>query len=94
MLIGRLFGWIFKNKLHDDVQWKHGLPTSPQFVIKDERNFEVEKNKLLDVVQRFHTGGPSKVGKFPHPMFGAFTSEQWGRAMWKHLDHHLRQFGV
>jgi hypothetical protein len=29
-----------------------------------------------------------------HPMFGKMTADQWGRSMWKHLDHHLRQFGV
>ncbi len=28
-----------------------------------------------------------------HPMFGPLTTEQWGRLCWKHLDHHLRQFG-
>ena len=30
----------------------------------------------------------------PHPMFGKFTMEQWGKMEYKHLDHHLRQFGV
>ena len=30
----------------------------------------------------------------PHPIFGAFTHQQWGQLQYKHLDHHLRQFGV
>ena len=30
----------------------------------------------------------------PHPFFGRMTGEEWDRLLWKHLDHHLRQFGV
>ncbi|MGB5666410.1 MAG: DUF1569 domain-containing protein, partial [Maribacter sp.] len=29
-----------------------------------------------------------------HPLFGEFTVEQWGQMEFKHLDHHLKQFGV
>ena len=28
-----------------------------------------------------------------HPTFGPLTREGWGRLTWKHVDHHLRQFG-
>ena len=43
MLIGRLMGWMFKSKLHDNSTWKQSLPTAPAFIIKDERNFNDEK---------------------------------------------------
>jgi len=94
MLIGSLLGWMVKSKLYNETPWKHGLPTSPDFVIKDERDFGKEKAALLELVNKFHTDGPEKVGKYPHPFFGKFTSKQWGKMMWKHLDHHLRQFGA
>ena len=29
-----------------------------------------------------------------HPMFGLLTTREWGIAMYKHVDHHLRQFRV
>jgi hypothetical protein len=29
-----------------------------------------------------------------HPVFGKLTKEQWSKATWKHIDHHLKQFGV
>jgi len=29
-----------------------------------------------------------------HPFFGKMTSQQWSKAMYKHIDHHLQQFGV
>ncbi|MEI9911278.1 MAG: DUF1569 domain-containing protein [Bacteroidota bacterium] len=30
----------------------------------------------------------------PHPFFGKLTKEEWSKGTWKHLDHHLQQFGV
>ena len=89
-----LIGPFFKKKLYDDDPWKQGLPTAPNFRIKDERNFETEKEGLLKLINQFYTKGPSGAGQYPHPVFGKFTPEQWGKSMWKHLDHHLRQFGV
>ena len=94
MFWGVLLGWMVKSKLYNDTPWKHGLPTAPDFVIKDQREFEKEKAALLELVNTFHNNGPEGVGKYPHPFFGRFTKEQWGKMMWKHLDHHLRQFGV
>lgn len=94
MFIGRLMGWMFRAQLYNDKPWRKGLPTAPSFVVKDKRIFETEKQALMELVQRFHELGPTGAGRFPHPMFGKLTPEQWGKAMWKHLDHHLRQFGV
>lgn len=94
MLIGLLIGWAFKKKLYNEEPWKKNLPTAPNFIIKDERDFEKEKQELVDMISRFHNAGPGNVGKYPHPMFGSFTPEQWGQSMYKHLDHHLMQFGV
>jgi hypothetical protein len=94
LLLGRLIGWAFKSKLYDDEPWKQNLPTSPDFRIRDKRNFHNEQQDLLDMVTRFYNAGPGNAGKYPHPMFGSFTPEQWGKSMYKHLDHHLRQFGA
>lgn len=94
MFLGRLLGWLAKSKLYNESPWGKSLPTAPNFIIKDQREFEKEKKALLELVTEFHTKGPTKVGKYPHPFFGTFTPEQWGRSQWKHLDHHLRQFGV
>lgn len=94
MLLGLLVGWMVKAKLYNDSPWKRNLPTAPNFIIKDERDFEKEKRELTSLINQFYNGGPGNVGRFPHPMFGSFTTEQWGKSMYKHLDHHLQQFGV
>lgn len=94
MFISYLFGWYAKKLVTNDKPYKEGLPTAPDFVIKDARNFEAEKEKLQNSITTFYTLGPDKTGKYPHPFFGRLSKEQWGKAMYKHIDHHLRQFGV
>lgn len=93
-VLGLLIGWAAKPQLYNDKPWRKNLPTAPNFVIKDKRSFDIEKGALLELIHSFHQKGPEKTGLHPHPMFGKLTKEQWGCSMYKHLDHHLRQFGV
>ncbi|CAN5893817.1 hypothetical protein BH11BAC4_BH11BAC4_05250 [soil metagenome] len=94
MFLGILIGWVIKPKLYNDTPYKEGLPTSPDFIIKDERDFNKEKQGLMELMNAFRKAGPTGITKFAHPMFGKFTPEQWGKSLYKHIDHHLRQFGV
>jgi hypothetical protein len=92
--LGRLVSWMFKSQLYNDKPYKQNLPTAPNFIVKYERDFEKEKAEMLSIARAFHERGATGIGDKVHPLFGKFTAEQWGRSMWKHLDHHLRQFGV
>lgn len=88
----RLIGPLFKSKLWDENPYKQSLPTDPTFVMTGlEKDFEKEKTALLDLVNRFTE---SNIIKEQHPVFGKLTRHNWSKATWKHLDHHLRQFGV
>ena len=87
----RMVGPLFKGILYNDKPYKQGLPTDPTYVVVDERDFDTEKKNLLALIDRF---SETAVSDAPHPIFGKITREQWGKAIWKHLDHHLRQFGV
>ena len=87
-------GWMFRSQLYNDKAYRQNLPTAPNFIVKDERDFEKEKAEMLSIVKAFHEKGAVGIGDKVHPMFGKMTADQWGRSMWKHLDHHLRQFGV
>lgn len=89
----RLLFSMFKSSLYDDKPWKQNLPTAPEFVVSSAKDFNKEKAELLSEIEKFHT---KKTEEFwpPHPMFGKFTNEQWGKMQYKHLDHHLKQFGV
>jgi hypothetical protein len=94
MFIGRLLGWAIKPMMYNDKPWKQNLPTAPSFIITDEKDFNKELLNQLNMVELFHHSKPENIGRHPHPMFGTFTTEQWGKAMYKHLNHHLEQFGV
>ncbi len=93
-LLGLLFGRLAKKALVGDKPYSRNLPTSPSFVVKDNKIFEEEKSKLIGIIQRFSGGGPEVLIKTPHPFFGPLTVEEWDKCQWKHLDHHLQQFGV
>ena len=94
IFLGLLLGWMMKSKLYNDDPWKKNLPTAPNFIIRDERDFIMEKDALTTLVNKFYAAGPSGISKYPHPFFGKLTPEQWGKSMYKHLDHHLKQFGA
>ena len=92
--IGFLFGGIAKKQLLKPEPFKKNLPTAPEFVIVDKTDFETEKRNLINLVEEFTQGGPSALSKNPHPFFGKLSVEEWNLSNWKHLDHHLRQFGA
>lgn len=92
-LLGLIFGPIAKRQLLAPGQFGRGLPTAPEFKVAGPRELEKERAALLALVERFGWGGPDGVTKEPHPFFGKLSPEDWNTLQWKHLDHHLRQFG-
>lgn len=93
-LIGILFGGFAKKKLLQEKPFDRNLPTAPDFKIKGECNFDTEKATLLELVKRFKENGEAGITKESHPFFGKMTIKEWDTLQWKHLDHHLRQFGM
>lgn len=93
-LIGLLFGRLARKKLAGEEPFGKDLPTAKPFLVRDERDFAIEKANLIAVLERLRRGGPEGLTKKPHPFFGPMTTEEWERLLWKHLDHHLKQFGA
>lgn len=93
-VIGFLFGSYYRKKYTGKDTYSKNSPTDSHFIIRDNKNFEEEKNKLIPLVQRFAKEGASAITKQKHPFFGKLTTEDWDILQSKHLDHHLRQFGV
>lgn len=84
---------LFKKAMYSDKPWRKSLPTAPQMKITDERDLDSERIKLITMIDAFYARREQKEWQ-PHPMFGNFTKEQWGKMEYKHMDHHLVQFGV
>ncbi len=94
LLIGRILGPIFRAGYLGEKPLRRNSPTHPLFVMVDEKEFEREKEQLLRLVRQFSEGGEAKCTKQAHSFFGPFTPAEWGTSTYKHLDHHLQQFGV
>ena len=95
MFIGRIFGPLVKAKvLKDDAPVGRNSPTAKSLIVANERDLTKECQRLSALIDRFCSGGPRACTKHPHTFFGNLTPDEWGRLMYKHLDHHLRQFGA
>lgn len=94
MLIGRLIGPLFKSVMTNDKPMQRNAPTSDELRIADARDFAREQQRLKDCVRGFHQGGEAGCTRHPHPFFGSMTPQEWSTGMYKHIDHHLQQFGV
>ncbi len=92
--LGRLIGPLVESSFTNEKPWSKNSPTAPSFVITDERDLATERDRLTLLTDRFSKGGPEGCTKSPHTFFGQLTPEEWGKGMYKHLDHHLRQFGA
>ncbi len=93
-LLGFLFGKMAKNNFLKSLGFSKNSPTHPLFKIKGEPDFETEKQLLISQVTLLGQLGDESVAIDKHPFFGPMTNEEWGKLMYIHLDHHLKQFNV
>ena len=89
-----LLSRFVKSKITNEIPYKQSLPTSPAFIIADERNFEEEKTKLIGNIQRVQQLGREAFEGKENINFGKMTAQGWNNMFAKHLNHHLEQFGV
>ncbi|MCW5515864.1 DUF1569 domain-containing protein [Muriicola sp. Z0-33] len=74
--------------------YKRNIRTAPEFLISDERDFNTEKKRLIAYLEKTQQLGASHFeGKESHA-FGKLSVKEWNILFYKHLDHHLGQFGV
>jgi len=83
-----------KNIVVSEKPYKRNSQTAPEFIIKDSRKFDIEKQRLTDYIIKTQQFGENYFdGKESHS-FGILTKQEWNNMFSKHLDHHLTQFGV
>ena len=88
-----LIGWMFKGMIISDKPFSKNSPTAAEYRMIDEKNFENELNLFHTAFQKL-AQGPSAIVCWRHPFFGKMSADDWGHLMYKHLDHHLAQFGL
>ncbi|MGH9399246.1 MAG: DUF1569 domain-containing protein [Thermoanaerobaculia bacterium] len=93
-LIGKIFAPFVKKSFLGEKPFPKNSPTDPTFIVTDARDFAQEKDNLTNLIGRFCAAGPAEAGKHTHSFLGRISGDGWGVVMYKHLDHHLRQFGA
>lgn len=83
-----------KNIVVGPKPYKKNSRTSPIFIIGDQRDFELEKNRLIAHLEKTQQLGTIHFHNKESHAFGPLTEKEWNTLFYKHLDHHLQQFGV
>jgi hypothetical protein len=91
--IGKLLTPFVRSSFVGPKPYSRNSPTGPVLVVADARDFATEKARLLTALRRLLERGPGAAARHLHGFIGRVSGEEWGRVQWKHLDHHLRQFG-
>jgi hypothetical protein len=94
VFLGRLLSPFIKGLALGKRPFSRSSPTHPDFVVSDAQDFDRECSRLATMIDRFVQRGPESAGRCTHAFFGRLNGDEWGRLMFKHIDHHLRQFGV
>ena len=85
---------FLKNAMTNEIDYTPNLPTFKKFIIDEPKDFEFEKSKLKNYILETTQKGASALIKNPHPLVGHLTEQEWNNLFYKHIDHHLKQFGV
>ncbi|MDP4149794.1 MAG: DUF1569 domain-containing protein [Bacteroidota bacterium] len=92
--LGRLIGpMVIKGILKDETkQLGKNAPTSATLKVTEPvRDIEEEKKKWIALINDY---GAYDKDHLVHWFFGKMTKDQLGCFVYKHCDHHLRQFGA
>lgn len=85
--------FVKKTVVGEKAYAKNGK-TAPAFLIASEKDFEAEKTRLVDFINKTQQLGEAHFDNKESHSFGKLTKTEWNNMFYKHLDHHLNQFGV
>ena len=92
-LVGPLRYWPVNVLVMFYLPWPKSAPTAPELLDRHPVGWTDELGTLRTTLDRF-TARDVDEQWTPHVAFGRLSGAQWGRLMYRHLDHHLTQFGV
>lgn len=85
---------LIKRTVVTEKPYKRNSPTASAFLIKETRDFDLEKKRLVAYIQKTLQLGETHFNNKVSISFGKLSTAEWNAMFYKHLDHHLNQFGV
>ena len=93
-IVKLLLKTLVKNAVVSEKPYKRNSRTAPAFLMTTEKDFNNEKERLKGYITRTQQLGQAHFNNKESNSFGALNSTEWNNMFYKHLDHHLTQFGV
>ncbi len=93
-LVKLILKLVAKNGVVNEKPYPKNTSTAPQFLIKTEKDFDTEKNRLIGYIRKTQELGAQAFDQKKSHSFGVMSTTEWNNMFYKHLDHHLTQFGV
>jgi hypothetical protein len=84
----------YKDSMVNEVPYKQNLPTSPKFIRADSYHFSKVRDRLKELIKTIQEMGAEKLSNTPSLSLGSLSATEWNNLLYKHIDHHLAQFGV
>jgi hypothetical protein len=85
---------FLKKSMVNEVPYKQNLPTAPSFIRTEHYDVQKEKERLKGMIQTIQEMGAEKLAAKPSLSLGKLSATEWNNLLYKHIDHHLQQFGV
>jgi len=86
--------FMVKQSVVGEKPYKKNMRTGPQFLVAEDKNFEEEKQRLIDYITKTQELGEGHFDNKESHSFGKLKKDEWNNLFYKHLNHHLSQFGV
>jgi hypothetical protein len=83
-----------KGSVVNEKPYKHNLGTAPDFKVSADKEFEAERERLIGFIRRTQALGQAHFNGMESHSFVKLSAVEWNNMFYKHLDHHLRQFGI
>lgn len=83
-----------KNIVVSEKPYKKNSRTAPEFLITSDKDFDAEKNRLIAYIRKTQELGETYFDNKESHSFGRLTKSEWNNMFYKHLNHHLTQFGL
>jgi len=78
----------------NDQPYRKNLPTGPTYIRTGTLDVSEERKRLIVYLKAIEELGPGRLSEIPSLSLGRLSPQEWSNMLYKHLDHHLRQFGV
>ena len=89
-----LLTMLVKKFVVNEKPYSRNSRTAPEFIMKGDKDFNVEKKRLVGYISKTQKNGEAYFDGKKSRSFGKLSKVEWNNMFYKHLDHHLSQFGV